>query len=79
MVGFGENEQSDYDAGDLPLTIDSSKEYTIMRDGKGFACRPENVRLGRIGRPPRCPTLFFFDPLPEEELPEWDGSDQAFA
>lgn len=84
MVGFGEDTQADYDAGDLRRAVEAGREYTIMRDGKPVAkvvpLAPEpksrgwGAWEGRYVLPDS-----FFDPLPEEELSAWDGSDEPSA
>lgn len=82
MVGFSEDKQSDYDAGDLRRAVEAGKEYTIMRDGKAVAkvvpvtrkSRGWGAWEGRTALPDS-----FFDPLPEEELDAWDGSDEPSA
>jgi prevent-host-death family protein len=82
MVGFGEDKQSDYDAGDLRRAVEAGKEYTIMRAGKPVAkvvpierkSRGWGAWEGRYTLPDS-----FFDPLPEEELSAWDGSDEPSA
>ena len=82
MVGFGEDKQSDYDVGDLRLAVEAGREYTIMRDGKPVAkvvpfeqkSRGWGAWEGRYQLPDS-----FFDPLPEEELGAWDGSDEPSA
>lgn len=70
MVGFGEDKQSDYDAGDLlRATEGRAGRITIMRDGKPVAkvvpverkSRGWGAWEGRYTLPNS-----FFDPLPEE-------------
>jgi prevent-host-death family protein len=82
MVGFGEDSQAEYDAGALRRAVEEGKEYTIMRDGKAVAkvvpvaqkSRGWGAWEGRYQLPDT-----FFDPLPEDELSAWDGSDEPSA
>jgi prevent-host-death family protein len=81
MVGFAEEGQAEYDAADIRHAIEAGREITIMRDGKPVAkvvpVRPEPKPRGWGAWEGRC-TLpdSFFDPLPEDELTGWDGSDE---
>lgn len=80
-VGFAEDSQAGYDAGGIREAIEKGREFTIMREGKAVAkvvpVRPEQKSRGWgawEGRY-RLPDTFF-DPLPEEELRAWEGSDE---
>jgi prevent-host-death family protein len=83
-AGFGEEKPAGYDAGGLREALEQGKEYTIMKDGKPVAkvvpIEPEpksrgwGAWEGRYALPDT-----FFDPLPEEELRAWDGSDEPAA
>ncbi|MGE0499736.1 MAG: type II toxin-antitoxin system Phd/YefM family antitoxin [Rhizobiaceae bacterium] len=81
MVGFGEDSQAEYDAGALRRAVEAGREFTIMKDGKPVAkvvpVEPEPKSRGWGAWEGRY-TLpdSFFDPLPEEELRAWDGSDE---
>lgn len=81
MVGFSEEGQPEYDAVDIRRAIEAGREITIMRDGKPVAkvvpVQPEPKPRGWGSWEGRY-TLpdSFFDPLPEDELTGWDGSDE---
>jgi prevent-host-death family protein len=80
-VGFAEEKQEEFDLTGLRQAVEAGKEYTIMRDGKPVAkvapVEPEQKSRGwgawegRYHLPDS-----FFDPLPEEELLAWEGSDE---
>jgi prevent-host-death family protein len=80
-VGFAEDSQAEYDAGGVREAIEKGREFTIMREGKAVAkvvpVEPEQKSRGWgawEGRYSLPDTLF--DPLPEEELRAWEGSDE---
>lgn len=80
-VGFAESEQAPFDLTGLPEAVERGREFTIMRDGKAVAkvvpvgpepkSRGWGAWEGRYVLPES-----FFDPLPEEELQAWEGSDE---
>jgi prevent-host-death family protein len=80
-VGFAKDSQAGYDAGGLREAVEQGRVYTIMKDGKPVAkvvpVEPEQKSRGwgawegRYSLPDT-----FFDPLPEEELRAWEGSDE---
>jgi prevent-host-death family protein len=80
-VGFGEETPAGYDVGGLREAVEQGREFTIMKDGKPVAkvvpVEPEQKSRGwgawegRYSLPES-----FFDPLPEEELQAWEGSDE---
>jgi prevent-host-death family protein len=83
-VGFAQEGQAQYDLTGLREAVAAGKEYTIMQDGKPVAkvapLEPEQKPRGWgawEGRY-RLPDSFF-DPLPEEELRAWEGSDEPSA
>jgi prevent-host-death family protein len=83
-VGFAEENQAEFDWTGLREAVASGKEYTIMQDGKPVAkvapVEPDEKPRGwgawegRYQLPDS-----FFDPLPEEELAAWEGSDEPSA
>ena len=83
-VGLAEDRQAEYDAGGIREAIEKGREFTIMREGKPIAkvvpVEPEQKSRGwgawegRYSLPDT-----FFDPLPEEELRAWEGSDEPSA
>lgn len=80
-VGFAEDKQAEYDLGGIREAIEAGRELTIVQDGKPVAkvvpVEPEQKSRGwgawegRYQLPDS-----FFDPLPEEELRAWEGSDE---
>jgi len=80
-AGFAEDAQAEYDAGALRRAVEAGREFTIMKDGKPVAkvvpvepdekSRGWGAWEGRYVLPDS-----FFDPLPEDELRAWDGSDE---
>lgn len=79
MVGFGEDEQVGFDVGGLRAAVEAGREYAIMKDGKTVAkvvpVEPKSRGWGAWEGRYRLPDSFF-DPLPEDELRAWDGSDE---
>lgn len=80
-VGFAEDGQAEYDAGGMREAIEAGREFTIMKGGKPVAkvvpVTPEQKSRGWGAWEGRCQLPdTFFDPLPEEELAAWDGSDE---
>ena len=81
MVGFGEDSQAEYDAGALHRAVEAGREFTIMKDGKPVAKvvpvepEPKSRGWGAWEGRYKLPDTFF-DPLPEDELRAWDGSDE---
>lgn len=84
MVGFAEEGQAEYDAGDIRRAVEAGREFTIMRDGKAVAKvvpvepEPKSRGWGAWEGRYQLPDSFF-DPLPEDELSAWDGSDEPSA
>jgi prevent-host-death family protein len=80
-VGFAEEKQEEFDLTGLREAVEAGKEYMIMQHGKPVAkvapVEPEQKSRGwgawegRYQLPDS-----FFDPLPEEELSAWEGSDE---
>ncbi|SFK73478.1 prevent-host-death family protein [Mesorhizobium albiziae] len=81
MVGFAEDKQAEYDAAALRQAVEAGREFTIMRDGKPVAKvvpvgpEPKSRGWGAWEGRYQLPDSYF-DPLPEEELRAWDGSDE---
>lgn len=84
MVGFAEEGQTEYEAGDIRRAVEAGREFTIMRDGKPVAKvvpvgpEPKSRGWGAWEGRYQLPDSFF-DALPEEELSAWDGSDEPSA
>src|SRR5689334_539083 len=78
-VGFAEDGQAEYDTGALRQAVEARREFTIMKDGKPVAkvvpVEPKSRGSGAWEGRYRLPDSFF-DPLPEEELRAWEGSDE---
>lgn len=80
-VGFSEDSQAEYDAGALRQAVEAGREFTIMKDGKAVAKvvpvepEPKSRGWGAWEGRYQLPDSFF-DPLPEDELEAWDGSDE---
>lgn len=83
-VGFGEEKQAGYDADGLREAVEAGREFTIMKDGKPVAKvvpvdpEPKSRGWGAWEGRYQLPDSFF-DPLPEDELRAWDGSDEPAA
>jgi prevent-host-death family protein len=81
MVGFAEDSQADYDMGGIREAVEKGREFTIMREGKPVARvvpvepEPKSRGWGAWEGRYQLPDSFF-DPLPEEELRAWEGSDE---
>lgn len=79
--GFGESEQAPFDLTGLPEAVGRGGEFTIMQHGRAVAkvvpVEPKQKSRGWGVWEGRCRLPdSFFDPLPEEELRAWDGSDE---
>ena len=82
LRGFAEDSQTEFDTSELRRAVAEGRSFTIMRDGKAIArvapVKPERKSRGwgawegRFELPES-----FFDPLPDEELGAWDGSDES--
>ena len=80
-AGFGENEQAMFGLIGWKAAVDAGQEFTIMEKGKAIARvvpvepEPKPRGWGAWEGRYRLPDSFF-DPLPEEELRAWEGSDE---
>ena len=66
----------------LIARVEAGEEIVIARDDKPVAklvpaeAKKKRPQFGALkGKLPHIPDSFFFDPLPEEELRAWEGSD----
>lgn len=83
-AGFAEDKQAEFDLTGLREAVEGGKEYTIMQDGKEVAKvvpvepEPKSRGWGAWEGRYRLPDSFF-EPLPDEELRAWEGSDEPSA
>lgn len=83
-VGFGESEQTPFDLTGLSQAVERGTTFTIMQDGKPVAKvvpvepEPKSRGWGAWQGRYQLPDTFF-DPLPDDELSAWDGSDEPAA
>lgn len=79
--GFAEDGQAEYDVGAMRAAVKAGREFVVMQDGKAVAklvpTEAKRVRgFGILAHLPPVPDAFF-DPLPEEELRDWEGGEAA--
>ena len=80
-VSFAEDKQAEYDADGIREAVEAGREYTIMKGGKPVAKvvpiepEPKSRGWGAWEGRYQLPDSFF-EPLSDDELAAWDGSDE---
>ena len=76
MVGFGETGQADYEAAAISEAVKTGREVEPARDQPVVPTNAKCVRgFGILAHLPTVPDDFFFKPLSESDLKDWEGGD----